>query len=198
MKAVFKKIQELVGTLPGWCSPEKARAMAELVIEQKPAVSVEIGVFGGRSLIALALAHEHIKHGHVFGIDPWTKEAALESVQEKENLDWWSAQHYDLIYENCLKAMLEFVSVERWTIFRTTSENACPIFQYIDVLHIDGNHSEEKSVLDVFLYLPKVKSGGFVWFDDVDWTTTRRAVSMVEERCDKISDVGTCRLYRKQ
>lgn len=199
MKTLIRSIDAVLPKLPGWCTPQKAHALAELILTTKPEVSVEIGVFGGSSLIPQALAHEFNSRGRVYGIDPWSKDASLESVQERENLDWWAGQDYENIYRNCLRSVLELGLTEWCSIIRAKSEKAVNLFDsVIDVLHIDGNHSEEKSVNDVFLYLPKVRPEGFVWFDDVDWHSTKRAVSFVEEQCERIKSVGTCVLYRKR
>lgn len=207
MENLLKQVERVTADHPvgleGWCSAEKARAMVELILEHRPAVSVEIGVFGGKSLVAQALAHKHIEHGHVYGIDPWTAGDALHGVQEKENIDWWRNLDYERIYRGCLEAVLHYDVNKYCTIVRTTSDRACPMFDYIDILHIDGNHSEEASTLDVFLYLPKVRIGGFVWFDDVDWFSTKNAVRLVEERCEQIREIksekgGVCRLYKKR
>lgn len=199
MQTFYWQLEKLTrpAGLDGWCSLEKAKAMVELVLEYRPLVSVEIGVFGGRSLIAQALACKSIQHGHVHGIDPWTAGDALNGVQEKENIDWWGKLDYQKIYRNCLVAVLEYDVSDYCTVLRMTSDRAHAAFDYIDVLHIDGNHSEAASTLDVCLYLPKVRSGGYIWFDDVDWPTTKNAIRLVEERCEKISEVGTCSLYRK-
>lgn len=200
-----KTLDEHLSTMHGWCSREKAYAMAEIVLESKPEVSVEIGVWGGKSFLAMALAHVQLAKGHAYGIDPWSKDAALDGVQEKENLDWWAAQNYDAIYEGCLRSMLDSAPVNRWTIYRATSQKAVGLFDAIDFLHIDGNHSEKASTGDIMAYLPKLVSGGHLLFDDVDWFSTKRAVSLVEERCDvvravpsvpKVSAAWT--LYRKR
>ena len=39
----------------------------------------------------------------------------------------------------------------------------------IDVLHQDGNHSEESSSREVELWLSKMKPGGIWIMDDIDW-----------------------------
>jgi predicted O-methyltransferase YrrM len=202
MEQLFNQVDHLVSEkrvprLQGWCSKEKARALVELILEHRPPVSVEIGVFGGMSLIAQALACKYLGHGRVHGIDPWSVDDALDGVQEKENIDWWRNLNYEQIYKGCLAAVLECDVTNYCTIVRTNSDRAHGMFDYIDVLHIDGNHSEKASTLDVFLYLPKVRSGGFVWFDDFDWHSTKNAVRLVEEKCEAVKEVGTCRLYKK-
>jgi methyltransferase family protein len=181
-----KTIDDCLPGMHGWCSLEKAYAMAGIVLEAKPQVSVEIGVWGGKSFLAMALAHVELAHGHAYGIDPWAKDAALDGVQEKENLDWWAAQDYDGIYEGCMRAMFDHAPVDRWTIYRATSQRASGLFDAIDFLHVDGNHSEKASTGDIMAYLPKLVSGGYLLFDDVDWFSTKRAVSLVEERCETI------------
>jgi hypothetical protein len=72
------------------------------------------------------------------------------------------------------------------------------MFDEVDVLHIDGNHSEEQSTADVHMWLPKIRSGGLVWFDDTDWKSTENARRLLAERCEHVSDVGTCALYRRR
>lgn len=195
-------IKTIVPTMQGWCSIPKAVAMAELIVENKPLVSVEIGVFGGSSLMASALAHNHTKIGHVFGIDPWSASEATKGMQDPVNVKWWGSVNFEAIYRGCLAALLDHELTHCCTLFRTTNERAIGLFDAIDILHIDGNHTEESSVLDVFLYLPKVRSGGHVWFDDVDWTegenpTTRRALGFVGEKCERVLEIGNCALFRK-
>lgn len=197
MKDLFNRIAAHIPKMPGWCSLEKANAMATMIVERKPAVVVEIGVFGGRSLLAMAFACQHAGVGRVHGIDPWTKEDALDSVQERENIEWWEKLDYETIYRVCLKAVIDQGVTGVCTIHRTTSERAVGLFDEVDLLHIDGNHSEVSSCRDVRLWLPKVKSGGHVWFDDIDWPSTAKALGMLVESCERLSDVGTCAVFRK-
>jgi methyltransferase family protein len=200
---LLKRIYDTIDAMHGWCSAEKARAMARIVVETRPEVSIEIGVWGGKSLMVMALAHCHIDHGHCWGIDPWTAEAALEGVEHPDNREWWSKAPYEVVYRDCLRKLIDADVTHRCSIIRDTSEKASRLFVDVDLLHIDGNHTEESSVLDVFTWLPKMKTGGHIFFDDVDWTegenvTTRRAVGMVEERCDRVLEIGNCVLFRVQ
>jgi hypothetical protein len=201
-KDLYKSIEDVRPRLEGWCSKDKAQALAAAVVDLKSETSVEIGVWGGKSLIALAMAHDFLEHGHCYGIDPWARESALHGVQELENIQWWSQVDFEEIFRGCMSALLEWRLTARCTVFRTTSEKAHSLFErQIDLLHIDGNHSEVASTLDVFLYLPKVRKGGLVFFDDVDWPSTKNALRLVEERCDKEREIvsnpgGVCAVYR--
>ena len=196
-------LRRIVPTLEGWCSEDKACAMASLITQVKPAISVEIGVFGGSSLIVQAYACRHIGVGRVYGVDPWSAAASLADAIEQKNVDWWSKVDYEKVYRGCLSAILSYDLSAVCSVFRTTSARAANLFDGIDILHIDGNHSEVASTLDVALYFPKVKSGGYVWFDDIDWVeggvpTTANAQRMLSEQCTKIDTIGNCALYQKK
>lgn len=193
-----KTIAEVVPTMEGWCSEEKARAMAELILREKPLVVVEIGVFGGRSLVPQALALRENGKGVIYGIDPWKLDSALEGENGKSNDDWWKNNvNLHEIHQLCVEAIWR-QKLDEWCVLVRTPSQAChALFPMIDVLHIDGNHSEVASCRDVLIYAPKVKTGGYIWFDDVDWATTGRAVQLLEQSAEKVSQVGSCSLYRK-
>jgi uncharacterized protein YdaT len=96
-------------------------------------------------------------------------------------------------------------NLEPWFIYiRATAEHAAHLFKDIDILHFDQNHSELASMRDIQIYYPLVKPGGYIWFDDTNWTTTNKAQQwLAEQGAETIKEVSTedgtqfCRLYRK-
>ena len=52
--SVRDDIQAEVKKLEGWVSPERGVELFDLIVQEKPVICVEIGVFGGRSLISQA------------------------------------------------------------------------------------------------------------------------------------------------
>ncbi len=192
-------ITDSVPKMEGWCSEEKAIAMAELVLESFPKVVVEIGVFGGRSLVPQAMALREMGTGVVYGIDPWQVEAATEGDNGEENNKWWKENmKLNDIHQLCMTEIWKHKLDPHCIVIRACSQHCVGLFRKIDILHIDGNHSELTSCRDVQLYGPKVRKGGFIWFDDTDWSTTKAAVKLMEEMADKIREVGACSLYRKR
>lgn len=185
--------------LLGWCTPEKAAAMMELVVETRPALCVEIGVFGGRSLAATAMALRDNRSGVVYGIDPFSTTAALEGEKDQANLDWWGRQDLGAVHESCCHFLTTFWLWRHVRLLHAAAHDVAGMFTdgSIDILHIDGNHSELASCRDVELYMPKVRPGGHVWFDDTDWKSTTAAQEILGGMCATIKDVGNCRLYRK-
>lgn len=204
--ALLEKIECIRPVLQGWCSAEKAAKLASYVVHDRPDTVVEIGVFGGASLIPLAIALRHIEHGRAYGIDPWSREAALEHMLAEENRQWWDSVDLNAIYNGCA-AGLHAADASAWCdLIRDKAENVVDRFpdSSIGLLHVDGNHSEALSYKDVTLYLPKVASGGVIFFDDVWWNdgqempTTRRAIMHLLDHCTRVDMVGDCMILRKQ
>lgn len=192
--------QMLVEVKEGWCWPEKAIAMASLVLETQPELVVEIGVFGGRSLLPQALALQKLNHGRIVGIDPWGHEAARECDQVEETNAWWSALNLHHIHTEFIDHLWRLKLHWRCIVIRSTADESSHLFgeESIDILHIDGNHTEEVSCRDVSTWLSKVKSKGHIWFDDTHWESTQKALGLLAKDCEIIRDVGTCRLFQKR
>jgi hypothetical protein len=201
---LLEKISSLLPTIHGWCSIEKATKFIEVILETKPDICVEIGVFGGSSLIPQALTVCENNKGRVFGIDPWSNDAALEEMQVDDHKQWWTDLNLEDIYNHCTDNLKKLGVYKYCTLIRDKAENVVNTFadNSIDVLHIDGNHSEALSYKDASLYLPKVKPGGYIFFDDIWWTenqqvTTRKAVVYLLEHCTRIDLVSDCLILKK-
>lgn len=179
-----------MGSLDGWCSPQKATALANAILKDRPSVVVEIGVFAGRSLIAMALAVKQNGSGIVFGIDPWLVDASVEHQTDRVNVDWWGKLDHDLIYRRCMQACTTQGVLDHTVLIRGKSQQVAGLLRrsildrVIDMLHIDGNHSEETSSFDVVNYVPLVRPGGVVVFDDTNWETTKKAQELLSGLCD--------------
>lgn len=176
---LFKTIDKSVAVCPGWCTPEKARTIALLILGLKPSVSVEIGVFGGRSAIPIALAHKYLNHGEVICIDPWDNKAA-SSGYDKENSAWWKAVDMDEIYKSFMINVVKFETTKFMNIQRVPSDAFNPP-ENIGFLHVDGQHTDQ-AIRDVQRFASKVYPGGIVVMDDIHWENEgRREVGMAAE-----------------
>jgi hypothetical protein len=191
--------------IPGWLTPEVGAAMRNLIWKVKPEVCVEIGVFAGKSLINTALALKENGHGIVYGIDPWRLDVALAGASPDE-FDWNKAD-LDAVHYDCMRAIWEH-GVEKYAVVIRAPSQYCvqlwekylgdePDENCIDILYIDGGHSEESSCLDVELYSPKVFSGGHIWLDDTNYASLQKAIGIVEQQCQLVKDFGHARLYKK-
>ncbi len=193
-------IEASIPPLHGWATVEKGLALAELVYATRAESSVEIGVFGGRGTISMALGHRAAGRGVVTAIDPWEAGAALEGENSPENDEWWQKIDYEEIFQHFVGALEACGLSGQCRILRKRSHDAVTLFEdeSISVLHQDGNHSEKVSCAEVQSWGPKVGPGGYWVADDTDWPTTRRAQEMLLERGFRvIEDRGAWRVYQK-
>jgi predicted O-methyltransferase YrrM len=187
----------------GWCWWEKATAMAELIERVEPDLVVEVGIFGGSSMLPQALQLRDNGHGIIIGLDPWTKAAATEGQLPPEHVKWWSEVNLERVMQRFMAQLVALDLVEVAVPIRASSQTVVHLFQAgsIDILHIDGTHSELASMRDVLGYFPKVRHGGFIWLDDIHWPTNKKAVEWLDGHCEigntLVSPFGQARLYRK-
>lgn len=169
--------------IEGWTTQEKAEVLAGLVIDHKPQLLVEVGVFGGKSVFAQAFALRENGMGTICGVDPWSLEAALEGDIGEENRRWWSENiRFEDIYIGFIKAVLELDLTKYCKWVREKGSVACKMFadKSIDVIHLDSNHSELASCREVECWHKKVKPGGFLIADDTDWPSVAKSLKMIE------------------
>lgn len=193
-----RAIHEYLPTMEGWLTPERGVEMAEAIWQTRPKVVVELGVFGGRSLIAQAMALRESSGGIIYGVDPWKVEAALEGENEA-NRTWWSKDiDIEAIHRGAMNAIWQH-NLDPWAIIiRAASQHVHQLFPKIDMLFIDANHSEVASTRDVDLYLPSVVELGIITIDDTDWPTTAHAVELLDRQCELVKDGGNYRTYQKR
>lgn len=188
MTNLFQDIASLQ-SLPGWCQLDKSLTLASLILSYRPEITVEIGVFGGRSLIPMALAHKAIGSGLVIGIDAWSKDVAMREQTCDEDRAWWSALDYQKIYRDFI-GEINKRDLSKWArIVVNDSLKVIPPTN-IGVLHVDGAHSVT-AANDMMRFGPHVVRGGFLVTDDTTWTGG--GVALGEK---KILDLGFKPLYK--
>lgn len=201
-----KRIREFIANhlskMDGWCTTQKAITLCGLILEHKPKIAVELGVFAGRSLFPIAMALEQNGEGVIYGIDPWTKAAAIEGENGKENDDWWN-NNVDLerIFAGFVSkyAMLGLANHCRW--MRDTAEDAALTFPdgSVDFLHQDSNHSELVSCRQVDVWFPKLAPNAIWVLDDTDWPTQQNAIEKIKELgFSVLEDAVTFQVYAKE
>lgn len=190
--------------LDGWCSAEKADLLFRLVKESRPETCVEIGIFGGRSIVPIAAALLQNGSGRVFGIETWSPIVATEYVTSEQNDDWWRKVDFPAIKARFIGFLCEHHLTTVIRIVEAPASRAASIFDRIDFLHIDGAHSMMNAAEDVVLYSKLVPSGGIVVFDDVNWPSTQPAVTILSSVCEKLVELRNekgdvdCVAFRKK
>ena len=128
----------------------------DLVALLRPVVLVELGVDRGESYFAFCQsAAEHKTGTRCFAVDTWHGDE--QAGQYDETTFAQVAEHNRAHYEGFS------------TLMRRTFDDAAEKFPdaSIDVLHLDGLHSEESVRRDLQNWLPKLRPGGLLLMHDV-------------------------------
>lgn len=137
---------------------------------------IELGVCHGKTAVVLANVAE-MKQGYYVGVDNWSLEGSWGEVHKLIADTGLPVNSWELVDANTHDTDL-------WT--RLFPKDGC---QGVDLLLIDAGHDEENVTKDCEVWIPKVKPGGIVIFDDVPsgpgwWVSCHSAVrECVEEWC---------------
>jgi predicted O-methyltransferase YrrM len=190
--SIQRQVIAIMQQCEGWCSEHKAEILVSLVFKTKPQIIVEIGVYGGKSLLPMAYALKINQKGVIYGIDPWDHVESVKGLQQVEHVTFWEYLNHQKIKQQLIENIYNFSLHSQVVLIQSTSEAAAPIND-IDLLHIDGNHSDALSYLDVTKWVPLVKRGGYIILDDMNWCddgnyTTTHACEWLNANCTKVSE----------
>lgn len=201
--ALKQHVCEVLPTIDGWCTEERAKYLIDLFLETKPKLCVEIGVYAGRTFFPVASSLKFLDDGVAIGIDPWDKYEMLKSfdpVKDSTNLRAWGNVDFENVYRTFLNLLKRFELENYCIILRMkSSEAASMISSEIDFLCLDGNPSEMCSTQDVELYLPMVRPGGYVLLYDILQPAKIKAAELLLKECEVVKrfDHGNCVLFKK-
>ena len=171
------------GALPGWCTPDKGRRLIRIAATSGAKVGVELGVHGGRSLLALALGFKLVNKGRIDGIDSYSAADCLEGGQSEVDKQLWSSTDYKGLFDAAEGAIKShsLQEVARLVVKRTQDAAQDYSDGSVDLIHLDGNHSKLVSCRDVSTWLPKM-AGRAVWIaDDVNWPSMTTALELLSD-----------------
>lgn len=187
MRELLEQIERVLPDGGEWCTVKKASVLAALVVGLRPMLVVEIGVWRGGSAIPIALALRHNGSGRLLAIDPWSADASLAG-QEGANAAWWSSVSHEESYRVFMRRIAELELGGFVHVHRVRSDDS-EVPGLIDILHVDGNHSEQ-AIRDVERFAPSVRMGGIVIMDDIAWAGG--SVGMATER---LTEMGFVWIY---
>ena len=163
--------------------------MAALVLALRPALTIEVGVWQGSSIVPIALAHKAVGFGRVIAVDPWSAVASVQGQINPDDAKWWSEVDHERAYQTFVTVLAEEGLSQYVEIVRTTSDEYAPP-DNINVLHLDGNHSDQ-AVRDVQKFAPKMANGGIAILDDYSWSG-----GGVRKACAALESLGWIEMYR--
>jgi FkbM family methyltransferase len=189
------RIRDAVPRMEGWCTERKALWLADLIGSNGCKDVLEIGIFGGRSLIPMAMAVQSLgTGGRVLGIEAWSNSVAVATETTAENDDWWQKVDMKAIKTGFLSSVVRNDVADTVVVLEMSSDKAFAVIETLgigpfDLVHVDGSHSEEQALRDVRQWAPLVRPGGILVLDDILWPSVRAAREHVRQTFADIEEI---------
>ncbi len=203
--AKFVQLKHDVSTyLSKHCSQEKVNLLMDLIVLTRPRRCVEVGVFKGSSTLPIVATLQYLHAGILYAIDAWSTTEVVRYVDPADpHAKRWSKINMKKAKRRFERLLEEWRIGKRCTIIAEPSKKAASkIKKQIDFLHLDGGWSEKASLTDVQLYLPKVKSNGYILFSNIFFApnSKKKAFSALFDACDVVCEIdnGDTVLFQKR
>jgi len=164
---------------PGFCAREKVWFMYELAKTINPELVVEAGVYGGRTLFPMALG---APSAQVIGIDSWRADECIQGEPDQYH-DTWKTHDFESKYRFVVDEIRSSgIPIQ---IIRANHLEAASNFPNlsIDLFHEDANHSPSIIRRSMNTWIPKLKIGGILVWDDPGWGDGQDVVEYVRSKC---------------
>jgi predicted O-methyltransferase YrrM len=188
----FDEVQRVVGGVP-FISPEHALSLYNKILSERPAEILELGIAHGTATCVMAAALDEIGAGQISAVD--LADAAF-SPSAEEQLDRCGLSAYATV----ARMQTGYTWFLHDEIRRRTANGACQ--PRYDLCIIDGPKNWTIDGCAFFLADKLLRPGGWIIFDDYDWTyagaavtraatdgVTHRALSEAERTTPQIREV---------
>lgn len=183
MKPFFTKI-------PGWCC-YGAHYKSAVNAASDGAVFVEVGCWKGRSAAEMGYwIQQSGKKIAFYAVDMWGQQ---EDPYLKDDPDVKSGRLFDVFKKN-IAPVARFVKP-----MRMSSREAADMFprEGVDFIMIDATHTYEAVKADIAAWLPKLKIGGVMMGDDLNWEGVEDAVREMLPGYETLNDGRLWRFEKK-
>lgn len=150
------KFYTTIGTIQG-------KRLYDFILEQRPGECLELGFAHGSSSCYVAAALDELKAGHLTSVDlerarEWQRPSIEELLAETGLASYVTVQREGTSYNWFLKKRIEA---------QTIDGNCRPFYEFC---FIDGAKHWTVDGFAFFLVDKLLKDGGWLLFDDLDWT----------------------------
>jgi predicted O-methyltransferase YrrM len=146
---------------------------------------LEIGVLYGIHLFEVARL---LPNATLYAVDPWIDYEEYYEYKTEQARIWNTFQHNLVVCPD----------KSRINVHRGLSDEVVPRFDNnsFDIVYVDGNHATEYVYRDGCMALEKLKSGGYIIFDDSDWDITAEGIQkFLDVHKNKLNILGGISWY---
>jgi hypothetical protein len=148
-------------------------------IENNPIQYLEIGVHKGENIVDVAKSYCKHPNSRMYCVDPWIDYEEYPEYKGQQDILFG-------IFKNSIK-----LHENKCILHRGFSDDIVPTFSnnFFYIVFVDGNHETEFVYRDGKMSFEKVKSGGYIIFDDYssDWPQTMIGINkFLNEYSEKI------------
>jgi FkbM family methyltransferase len=193
--ALNAKIIAALPAIEGWCTEYKAVWLAGLIAGNRCSQVLEIGIYGGRSLIPMAFAvQEHAPEGKVYGVEAWNSDVAQETATDADSDAWWRNVEFEVVKAQFLRKLLDYELAGIVNILEMSSDEAFKCLTAIgplefDLIHVDGSHSEMQALRDVKSWTGLLPPGGILVLGDIARPSMQEAREYLRNNLSVVEEV---------
>jgi hypothetical protein len=152
---------------------------------------IEIGSFMGES--TQMFLSSGLWTSGFYAVDPWAgPDDEYKKVKDDEQEVTWKDVRDEFNYNTRMYGpVVPNYIHQKFHVIRGKSKSAVELFEdeFFDFIYIDADHTYDSVCLDIQLYLPKLKKGGFIAGHDYDpqgWPEVVEAVHAMLGEPDKV------------
>jgi predicted O-methyltransferase YrrM len=193
--ALSARIVAALPAIEGWCTQGKAVWLSDLIGESACRTVLEVGIFGGKSLIPMALAVQHCAPGgKVYGVEDWSGDAAAETAMSAASDVWWREVELKAVKAGFLRSLLDNELSDIVNVLEMSADEAFRCLTALgldqfDLIHLDGSHSDVRALRDVRMWTGLLRPGGILVLDDIGWPSVQPALDHLRSSCSIIEEV---------
>ena len=161
-------------------------------IPNYPIKYLEIGCADGGNAIIVSRSYCSHPESKIYCVDPWMDYNEYQEYKGQQEIAW-----------NTFNANVQNSGqISKFVIHRGLSDNVVPTFEdnFFDMIFVDGHHGTEYVYRDGVMSFNKLKSGGFIIFDDYTpaWAETVIGIDMfLSEYSEKIRLISPTTPYHQ-
>ena len=139
-------------------------------IPKGPIKYLEVGILYGANALSVAQTYAKDENSEIHCVDPW--------IEYREDDGLVSYNDMNNIYETFMTNVELSGYKNKFRIYKEYSHKKVPTFEdnSFDIIYIDGGHGQINVLEDAIMCFRKLKKGGYLILDDVNWLKTTRSM----------------------